>query len=167
MKVSREEAAASQKGIFDVASRLYPGEGFDGVADLVKGGMTRCGFYRHFESIDPSAPEACERAMVPTPNGRCLRESQVATRLSAYLSEERMRIHDSCRANHRLADAPRRPSAPVASWKIRSNLERLLGELTRPCDIYRKRALVLGFRIIVLNRDHPAHAVFGLSCRSV
>jgi TetR/AcrR family transcriptional repressor of nem operon len=53
MKVSREEAAANQKRIFDVASRLFREKGFDGsgVADLMKGAsMTHCGFYCHFES---------------------------------------------------------------------------------------------------------------------
>jgi TetR/AcrR family transcriptional repressor of nem operon len=85
MKVRKEEATANRKRIFDVASRLFRERRFDGIglADLMKGaGMARCGFYCHFKSKDHSAAEACDRVMVPPPNGRRSQESQVAMRSS-------------------------------------------------------------------------------------
>ena len=65
MKVSRELAAARREQIVDIASQLFRARGFDGVAipEIMRAaGVTHGGFYRHFESKEDLAAEACERA---------------------------------------------------------------------------------------------------------
>jgi TetR/AcrR family transcriptional repressor of nem operon len=65
MKVSRELAAARRAQIVDIASELFRAHGFDGVAipEIMRAaGVTHGGFYRHFESKEHLAAEACARA---------------------------------------------------------------------------------------------------------
>lgn len=65
MKVSKAQAAENREGIVDAASRLYRQKGLDGVgvAEITRdAGLTHGGLYRHFESKDALAREACLRA---------------------------------------------------------------------------------------------------------
>lgn len=65
MKVSKAQAAENRAGIVDAAARLYREHGLTGVgvADITHdAGLTHGGLYRHFESKDALAREACLRA---------------------------------------------------------------------------------------------------------
>ncbi len=65
MKVSKAQAAENREGIVDAAARLYRQKGLDGVgvAEITRdAGLTHGGLYRHFESKDALAREACLRA---------------------------------------------------------------------------------------------------------
>ena len=65
MKVSKTQAAENRAGIVDAAARLYREKGLSGVgvAEITRdAGLTHGGLYRHFESKDARAREACLRA---------------------------------------------------------------------------------------------------------
>lgn len=65
MKVSKAQAAEHRAGIVDAAARLYREKGLSGVgvAEITRdAGLTHGGLYRHFESKDALAREACLRA---------------------------------------------------------------------------------------------------------
>lgn len=65
MKVSKTQAARNRAGIVDAAARLYREKGLNGVgvAEITRdAGLTHGGLYRHFESKDALAREACLRA---------------------------------------------------------------------------------------------------------
>lgn len=65
MKVSKAQAARNREGIVDAAARLYRERGLDGVgvAEITRdAGLTHGGLYRHFESKEALAREACLRA---------------------------------------------------------------------------------------------------------
>ncbi len=66
MKVTREQAEANRERILDNAAQLFRERGFDGIGlnDLMQAaGLTRGGFYGHFESKDDLAAQATRRAM--------------------------------------------------------------------------------------------------------
>ena len=66
MKVTREQAEANRERILDNAGRLFRERGFDGIGlnDLMQAaGLTRGGFYGHFESKDDLAAQATRRAL--------------------------------------------------------------------------------------------------------
>ena len=66
MKVTREQAEANRERILDNAAALFRERGFDGIGlnDLMQAaGLTRGGFYGHFESKDDLAAQATRRAM--------------------------------------------------------------------------------------------------------
>jgi TetR/AcrR family transcriptional repressor of nem operon len=65
MRVSKEVAQQSRERIVDVSSRLFRERGVDGVGivDLMNAaGFTHGGFYKHFDSKQALAAEACARA---------------------------------------------------------------------------------------------------------
>ncbi|MBF5002863.1 TetR/AcrR family transcriptional regulator [Diaphorobacter caeni] len=65
MKVSKAQSAENRAGIVEAAARLYRERGLAGVgvADITRdAGLTHGGLYRHFESKDALAREACLRA---------------------------------------------------------------------------------------------------------
>lgn len=65
MKVSKAKASENRDGIVQAAARLYREKGFNGVgvAEITRdAGLTHGGLYRHFESRDALAREACLRA---------------------------------------------------------------------------------------------------------
>lgn len=67
MKVSRAQAQANRQRIIEVAAELFRERGFDGIGvnDLMQAaGLTRGGFYGHFESKDDLARQASEQALV-------------------------------------------------------------------------------------------------------
>jgi len=66
MKVSRAQAEENRERILDSAAKLFRERGFDGVGlnELMQSaGLTRGGFYGHFESKDDLAAQACARAL--------------------------------------------------------------------------------------------------------
>lgn len=66
MKVTRAQAEANRERIVDVAGELFREKGFDGIGlnELMQAaGLTRGGFYGHFESKEELANLACERAL--------------------------------------------------------------------------------------------------------
>ncbi|HEV6964069.1 TetR/AcrR family transcriptional regulator, partial [Roseateles sp.] len=91
MKVSRAQAEANRERILDSAAQLFRERGFDGIGlnELMQAaGLTRGGFYGHFESKDDLAAQACRRAMR---DGREQWKRQpdrsLAAWVKAYLSE--------------------------------------------------------------------------------
>ncbi|QNP47720.1 TetR/AcrR family transcriptional regulator [Diaphorobacter aerolatus] len=65
MKVSRIQSAKNRSGIVEAAARLYREKGLHGVgvAEITQeAGLTHGGLYRHFDSKDALAREACIRA---------------------------------------------------------------------------------------------------------
>ena len=65
MKVSKAQVSENRLAILQAAARLYRERGFTGVgvADITReAGLTHGGLYRHFESKDALAAEACEYA---------------------------------------------------------------------------------------------------------
>lgn len=66
MKVSRAQAEENRERILDNAAELFRERGFDGIGlnDLMQAaGLTRGGFYGHFESKDDLAAQATQRAL--------------------------------------------------------------------------------------------------------
>ncbi|MDF0733038.1 TetR/AcrR family transcriptional regulator [Pseudomonas entomophila] len=66
MKVSREQNAQNRERILDTASHLFREKGFNGIGinDLMQAaGLTRGGFYGHFQSKDDLMGQACERGL--------------------------------------------------------------------------------------------------------
>lgn len=66
MKVSRAQAEENRERILDNAAQLFRERGFDGIGlnELMQAaGLTRGGFYGHFESKDDLAAQATRRAL--------------------------------------------------------------------------------------------------------
>lgn len=66
MKVSRAQAEENRERIVETAAQLFREKGFDGIGlnDLMQAaGLTRGGFYGHFESKQDLAVQACRRAL--------------------------------------------------------------------------------------------------------
>ena len=143
MKVSKAQAAENREGIVDAAARLYRQKGLEGVgvAEITRdAGLTHGGLYRHFESKDALAREACLRAFewTITPldglGGPDAGESAVSTdRLHAlvqgYLSaDHRDHPGDGCPAAALAADAARAgpEMSEVFAQGVERNIERLM-----------------------------------------
>jgi TetR/AcrR family transcriptional repressor of nem operon len=91
MKVTRAQAEENRERILDSAAQLFRERGFDGIGlnELMQAaGLTRGGFYGHFESKDDLAAQAVKRAM---DTNRELWKQQTDRSLAAwvtsYLSE--------------------------------------------------------------------------------
>lgn len=144
MKVSKAQAAENREGIVDAAARLYREKGLDGVgvAEITRdAGLTHGGLYRHFESKDALAREACLRAFewTITPLDG-LESSEVdgapATRLRAlvhgYLSAtHRDHPGEGCPAAALAADAARAgpEMSEVFSQGVERNIQRFMSVL--------------------------------------
>ena len=66
MRVSRAQADENRERIIETAAELFREKGFDGIGlnDLMQAaGLTRGGFYGHFESKHDLAAQACRRAL--------------------------------------------------------------------------------------------------------
>ena len=144
MKVSKAQAAENREGIVEAAARLYREKGLDGVgvAEITRdAGLTHGGLYRHFESKDALAREACLRAFewtitpldgLETPEA----EGAPATRLRAlvhgYLSENH-RDHpgEGCPAAALAADAARAgpEMSEVFAQGVERNIQRFMSVL--------------------------------------
>ncbi|HSX62540.1 MAG TPA: TetR family transcriptional regulator [Tahibacter sp.] len=91
MRVSRAQADENRERIIDTAAQLFREKGFDGIGlnDLMQAaGLTRGGFYGHFESKQDLAVQACRRALQANAVtlGDGLREG-LATFVDGYLSD--------------------------------------------------------------------------------
>ena len=89
MRRSREEAARTRDTAVKAASRLFRERGFDpvGVGDVMAElGMTAGGFYRHFESKEALAAEACAAAFAGSGLAR-ERASSAEAMVRGYLSK--------------------------------------------------------------------------------
>lgn len=91
VKVSRAQAEANRERILDSASQLFRERGFDGIGlnELMRAaGLTRGGFYGHFESKDDLAAQACRRAMHDSrEQWKRQPDRSLAAWVKAYLSE--------------------------------------------------------------------------------
>jgi TetR/AcrR family transcriptional regulator, transcriptional repressor for nem operon len=91
MRVSRAQADENRERIIDTAAQLFREKGFDGIGlnDLMQAaGLTRGGFYGHFESKQDLAAQACRRALEA--NAATLRDeahADLAGFVDFYLSD--------------------------------------------------------------------------------
>ena len=124
MKVSKAQAAENREGIVDAAARLYREKGLDGVgvAEITRdAGLTHGGLYRHFESKDALAREACLRAfewtITPLDGLESLEtDGKPATRLRAL-------VHGYLSATHRDHPGEGCPAAALAADAARAGPE--------------------------------------------
>ena len=137
MKVSKAQAAENRHAIVDAAAQLYRARGLTGVgvADITRdAGLTHGGLYRHFESKEALAREACARAFdwsllpnhdpgpaSPTP------EVALARGIAHYLSiEHRDHPGDGCPVAALGVDVARAGSAlsTIFAQGVEHNIER-------------------------------------------
>lgn len=124
MKVSKAQAAENREGIVDAAARLYREKGLDGVgvAEITRdAGLTHGGLYRHFESKDALAREACLRAFEWTITPLDELESSEADAASAH--SLRALVHGYLSATHRDHPGEGCPAAALAADAARAGPE--------------------------------------------
>lgn len=96
MKVTKAQAEENRVRIIEVASQLFREKGFDGIGlnDLMHAaGLTRGGFYGHFESKQDLAVQACRHALSSAGNAwgdekNASREASLAAIVEFYLSDQ-------------------------------------------------------------------------------
>lgn len=124
MKVSKAQAARNREGIVDAAARLYRERGLDGVgvAEITRdAGLTHGGLYRHFESKEALAREACLRAFewtIRPPDGQA--SSQADGAPAAGL---RALVHGYLSTHHRDHPGEGCPVAALAADAARAGPE--------------------------------------------
>ena len=124
MKVSKAQAAENREGIVDAAARLYREKGLDGVgvAEITRdAGLTHGGLYRHFESKDALAREACLRAFEWTITPLDGLESAEAD--GAPATRLRALVHGYLSATHRDHPGEGCPAAALAADAARAGPE--------------------------------------------
>ena len=124
MKVSKAQAAENREGIVDAAARLYREKGLDGVgvAEITRdAGLTHGGLYRHFESKDALAREACLRAFEWTITPLDGLESSEAD--GAPSTRLRALVHGYLSATHRDHPGEGCPAAALAADAARAGPE--------------------------------------------
>lgn len=124
MKVSKAQAAENREGIVDAAARLYREKGLDGVgvAEITRdAGLTHGGLYRHFESKDALALEACLRAFEWTITPLDELESSESDAASAH--SLRALVHGYLSATHRDHPGEGCPAAALAADAARAGPE--------------------------------------------
>ena len=124
MKVSKAQAAENREGIVDAAARLYREKGLDGVgvAEITRdAGLTHGGLYRHFESKDALAREACLRAFEWTITPLDGLESSEAD--GAPTTRLRALVHGYLSATHRDHPGEGCPAAALAADAARAGPE--------------------------------------------
>lgn len=124
MKVSKAQAAENREGIVDAAARLYREKGLDGVgvAEITRdAGLTHGGLYRHFESKDALAREACLRAFEWTITPLEGLESSEAD--DAPATRLRALVHGYLSAAHRDHPGEGCPAAALAADAARAGPE--------------------------------------------
>ncbi len=157
MKVSKAQAAEHRAGIVDAAARLYRERGLDGVgvAEITRdAGLTHGGLYRHFESKDALAREACRRAFEWTitpldgleqdPAAPALEKLQAM--VDSYLSA-RHRDHpgEGCPAAALATDAARAGAemSEVFAQGVERNIQRFMRVLEGEPEEKRAKAMVV------------------------
>jgi len=90
MRVSREKMNESRERVLDAAAELFRVRGLDGisVAEIMDAaGLTHGGFYRHFDSKDDLATQACSRAFEQAIGRLVSRRGNLTRYTDNYLSE--------------------------------------------------------------------------------
>ena len=126
MKVSKTQAAENREGIVEAAARLYREKGLsgEGVAKITRdAGLTHGGLYRHFESKDALAREACLRAFewTITPLDGLEHPDSEATDQSTAMFQAM--VHSYLSANHRDHPGQGCPAAALATDAARAGPE--------------------------------------------
>ena len=141
MKVSKSQAAEHRAGIVESAARLYREKGLSGVgvAEITRdAGLTHGGLYRHFESKDALAREACLRAFEWTitpldglePDGEASSTAKLQAMVDSYLSaSHRDHPGEGCPAAALATDAAR--AGPEMSEVFAQGVERNIQRFMR------------------------------------
>ncbi|MEO6281699.1 TetR family transcriptional regulator [Roseateles sp.] len=119
MKVTRAQAEENRERILDNAAQLFRERGFDGIGlnDLMQAaGLTRGGFYGHFESKDDLAAQATQRALqVNREQWKVQTDRSLQGWVKAYLSDaHRDRLGVGCALVALAGDAARGTAAVKA-----------------------------------------------------
>ncbi|MGE4431933.1 MAG: TetR family transcriptional regulator [Sphingobium sp.] len=133
---SRSQADENRARIVEVASGLFRARGIEavGIADVMKAaGMTQGGFYRHFESKDALAAEACALAFDKAAanwqrviDRAAQKGEDAAEALVAYYLTPRP-AEMTCPMVALAADAARRPDDDRLRRSYSAGVERLTG----------------------------------------
>lgn len=157
MKVSKTQAAENREGIVEAAARLYREKGLDGVgvAEITRdAGLTHGGLYRHFESKDALAREACLRAFEWTitpleglepPSSDTAPAAKLHTLVHSYLSaSHRDHPGEGCPAAALAADAARAgpEMSEVFAQGVERNIQRFMRILEGDDAATRTRTIV-------------------------
>ncbi|MDR2333916.1 MAG: TetR/AcrR family transcriptional regulator [Burkholderiaceae bacterium] len=157
MKVSKTQAAENREGIVEAAARLYREKGLDGVgvAEITRdAGLTHGGLYRHFESKDALAREACLRAFEWTitpleglepPSSDTASATKLHTLVHSYLSaSHRDHPGEGCPAAALAADAARAgpEMSEVFAQGVERNIQRFMRILEGDDAATRARTIV-------------------------
>ena len=146
MRRSREEAARTRRTAVAAASRLFRQRGIEAVsvADVMaQVGLTAGGFYRHFESKEALAKEACAEAFAQSGLARQPGSSPGAI-LRRYLSKaHRDAPSAGCPLPALASDMPRQPAGVRRTYTdgVRGALARI-GEVVRSADASARLALL-------------------------
>ena len=146
MRRSREEAARTRRTAVAAASRLFRQRGIEAVsvADVMaQVGLTAGGFYRHFESKEALAKEACAEAFAQSGLARQPGNSPGAI-LRRYLSKaHRDAPSAGCPLPALASDMPRQPAGVRRTYTdgVRGALARI-GEVVRSADASARLALL-------------------------
>lgn len=134
MKVSRAQAEENRERILDNAAQLFRERGFDGIGlnDLMQAaGLTRGGFYGHFESKDDLAAQATRRALA-TNREQWKRQADrsLSAWVKAYLSDaHRDHIGAGCGLVALAGDAAR--GGPAVREAFAEGVESLVAALQK------------------------------------
>lgn len=126
MKVSKAQTAENREGIVEAAARLYREKGLDGVglAEITRdAGLTHGGLYRHFESKDALAREACLRAFEWTIIPLDGLEQPDAEATDASAARFQAMVHSYLSVNHRDHPGEGCPAAALATDAARAGPE--------------------------------------------
>jgi TetR/AcrR family transcriptional repressor of nem operon len=112
MKVTRAQAEQNRERILDSAAQLFRERGVDGVGlnELMQAaGLTRGGFYGHFESKEDLVAQAARRALAGNvAQRRRMADKGLASWVRTYLSDAHcLRVGDGCGLTALAADAAR------------------------------------------------------------
>ncbi|MBW8844908.1 MAG: TetR/AcrR family transcriptional regulator [Burkholderiales bacterium] len=132
MKVTRAQAEENRERILDSAAQLFRERGFDGIGlnELMQAaGLTRGGFYGHFESKDDLAAQAVKRAM---DTNRELWKQQTDRSLAAWVTSYLSDAHcerpgAGCALASLASDAAR--GGPAVQTVFAEGVRRLAGTL--------------------------------------
>ena len=156
MKVSKAQAAENRQGIVEAAAKLYRERGLNGVgvAEITRdAGLTHGGLYRHFESKEALAREACLRAFEWTiaplegldaaaaPTG----DERLRALVRGYLSlQHRDHPGEGCPAAALAADAARAGPDMSAAFAqgVERNIQRFMAVLEGDDAERRERTIV-------------------------